>query len=221
MKSVYVNLGKIRDFLLSLLFVREDFSYAKILDSHIKEQPKIGGKIHAKPGFLYLLPYRNYVREMIWSFKFRNNKRVAILLGKLLADTLPEYLIEWEQFENFDNPLLICVPSSRKRILKRGFDQNHLIIQSFLKKGGAGFITYQKDAVKKIKHTPRQSRAKTRQERLNNPKDAFAVVNAPVIKGRNIILFDDILTTGATIKEVQKVLERAGARSIHLVVIAH
>lgn len=221
MKNVCVNLGKIWNFVLSQVFVREDFCYAKILKIHTQEQPKIAGKLHAKPAFLYLLPYKGYIRDMIWSFKFRNNKRVAKLLGKLLADSLLEYLIQWEKFENFTNPILITVPSSRKRILKRGFDQNYLIIQSFLHNSGDNFIEYKQDVVKKIKHTPRQSRTKTKQERLNNPKGAFVVANAPTVKNRNIVLFDDIYTTGATINEVSKQLKRAGARSIKLVVIAH
>ena len=191
---------KIKEYLLLILFERGTFSYQKIVSIHEKEQFKIQGVLLQKYSFLYLLPYKTYVREALWSLKFKNNKSVAKLFGTLLVDTLLEYLIEWEQFQNFDNPLLITVPSSRQSLRKRGFNQNDLIIKSFLEQGGQGFVSYHPNIIKKIKNTPRQSRTKNKQERLTNPKGAFAVANAHshLLRNRNIILFDDVLTSGAT-----------------------
>ncbi len=209
--------------LLSFIFTRKDFSYKKILSFHIQEKTKISGRSVRANNFLYILPYNTYIREVMWSLKFRNNKHVAHILGLLLYETFPEELILWEQFENFSDPLLITVPSSKQTVYRRGYDQNELIIKSFLKYGGNKFITYQPRVLKKIKHIPKQSRTKSKQERLKNPKGAFAVTNAhlSLIRGRNIILFDDILTTGATTKEIKKLLRKAEASQIKTVVIAH
>ena len=214
---------KLSDFCLRVLFVSEDFSYPKILTLHHAELSKIQGKQLQRDSFLHLLPYLGYIREVLWSLKFRNNKRVAYLLGRLLYEVLPEYLVQWEQFDNFTNPLLIIVPSSKQTLRKRGFNQNHLIIKSFLAHGGNRFIKYQPDVIKKIKNIPKQSRTESRAERLENPKGAFTISNrhATFIRGRNIILFDDILTTGATTKEITRVLKRAGAKQIKIVAIAH
>lgn len=223
MKKVRNNLGIIADFLLSLLFERENFCYAKILEQHTQELSKTQGILHSKEPFLYSLPYSGYARELLWALKFKNNKPVANLLGRLLWETLPEHLIEWGQFENFINPILITIPSSKQSLRKRGFNQNHLIIESFLKQGDAGFVSYQANTIKKIKDTPRQSRIKSKQERLDNPKDSFAIADKHLnlIKNKNIILFDDILTTGATTREAVRVLKKARVRQIKIVVIAH
>jgi len=214
---------KFTDFLLSIVFTKSVFSYRKILLMHQRESTKIQGAQFSSDNFLYLLPYKGYIRDLFWSIKFKNNKQATKLLSKLLYETLPEHVINWERFENFTNPLLITVPSSKKRIHKRGFDQNHVIIKSFLRYGGDNFVEYQPQALKKVKNTIRQSRTTSKQERLLNPRGAFAVANAHflTLKGRNIILFDDILTTGATTQEIKKLLHKAGACQIKIVVIAH
>lgn len=221
------NLGnyiqKFSAFLLSFLFTQELFSYKKIFEIHTKESRKIQGSLRHKEPFLYFLPYCGYTKKLIWSIKFKNNKSACSLLGKLLYEELPEQLIEWSLFENFDNPLAVCVPSSKKSQLKRGFNQNHVIISDFLKRGGSEFVQYQPNVVIKTKNVLAQSRTKTKQERLKNPQGAFAIANAhlPLIKNRNIILFDDVLTTGATTNEIKKLLHKAGASQIKVVVITH
>jgi len=219
------NLGniiiQIRDFSLSLLFERENFCYAKILEIHQQERSRIQETLLKKDGFLYLLPYRGYVRDVLWSFKFKNNKQVSILFGTLLYELLPDYLLKWEQSDNFFDPILITVTSSKQSILKRGFSQNDLVIKEFVKQGGGEFITYQSKVIRKIKNTVRQSRTASRKERLKNPQGSFMVSNVTSIQDRNIILFDDVLTTGATTNEVVKVLEQSGVKQIRVVVIAH
>jgi len=214
---------KFTDFLLSIIFTKHVFSYQKILSLYNKELGKIRGSQFESNGFTYLLPYKNYVRDLFWSIKFKNNKQATQLIGRLLYETLPEQIIRWEQFDNFTKPLLITVPSSKKRIYMRGFDQNHLIIKSFLRHGGNNFIEYKPQSLQKIKNTIHQSRTTSKQERLIHPQGAFAVTNSHLssIKNRNIILFDDILTTGATTQEVKKVLQKANVSQIKVVVIAH
>ncbi len=221
MKNVLKNLGTIWHFALSQMFERENFSYSKILSIHLQYTRKNVGSALQKDPFITLLPYKGIVREMIWSYKFKNNKELSRYFGLLLYEFLPGQLIEWEQFDGFDNPLLVSVPSSKKRLHERGFDHNHLILRRFLAEGGSSFVEYRPHVIKKIKHTQKQSWFSNKAERMRNPNGAFAVANAPLLKNRNILLFDDIYTTGATVSEVIKVLKESGAKQIKIVVLAH
>ena len=60
-----------------------------------------------------------------------------------------------------------------------------------------------------------------RKRRLNNLKDCFFIKNPGLVKGRNIIIFDDVVTTGATIKEARKTLKSAGAKKVIAFTLAH
>lgn len=72
----------------------------------------------------------------------------------------------------------------------------------------------------KTQDTPSQVSIKDREKRLNNIKGSFAVKNPELIKDRNIILIDDVSTTGATVTEAKKVLREAGAKKVIGVVVA-
>ncbi len=73
----------------------------------------------------------------------------------------------------------------------------------------------------KKRHTKAQSKTKSRKERLVNVKNSFVVRKAEKIKGKNIIIFDDVTTTGATLKEAKKVLKKAGAKKVYFMTMAH
>jgi competence protein ComFC len=113
------------------------------------------------------------------------------------------------------------VPISFFRRIKRGYNQNDLIIESFMKSGGKNFINWQKFNLLKWKHTKPQSQTKNRKQRMENQKNAFWLLSKKNIKGRNVILFDDVYTTGATIKEIKKVLKLAGVKKIKVIILAH
>ena len=74
--------------------------------------------------------------------------------------------------------------------------------------------------MKRIKDTKPQIKIKDYKERANNIKNAFELINRGKVKSKNIILVDDVYTSGATIKEVVKILKRAGAANIIALTIA-
>ena len=80
-------------------------------------------------------------------------------------------------------------------------------------------IKYLSDALIKIKDTNVQSTL-NKQKRLNNVKNAFKVQKQDIIKGKKIIILDDIYTTGSTVNECSKVLKQAGAKEIFVIIIA-
>lgn len=136
-------------------------------------------------------------------------------MAELMSGNLAEELAELELFENFGQPILVPIPISKSRLRERGYNQSELIAKNL-----SGFVVETKILIK-IKDTPRQARIENRQTRMQNVLGSFAVQNAELIQNRNIILIDDVATTGATLKEARKVLKNAGARKIIAFTFAH
>lgn len=141
--------------------------------------------------------------------------------GIALYDTLLEELAEFSLFYGKEKPLLIPIPISKKRFRKRGFNQTELIAQqmSFIDMGESFTLTT--NVLYKIKDTPSQMSIKDKRKRLHNLRGSFVVKNAALVRGKNVILLDDILTTGATLREAKRTLRAAGARKIICFALAH
>ncbi|MBU1557651.1 ComF family protein [Patescibacteria group bacterium] len=161
------------------------------------------------------------IKEAISSFKFRKNKRLAKIFAQILYDEILEHMSELETFSNFKKPILIPIPLSKQRMRERGFNQCELIAKemSILDKDSS--FVFEKNVLIKIKDTPHQSRAKNKKERLENLKKSFSVKQSEKIRGKNILLLDDVTTTGTTLKEASKTLRRYGAKKIICLTIAH
>ena len=81
------------------------------------------------------------------------------------------------------------------------------------------WITYNENVLIKIKDNTRQSSLNL-EGRTTNVKNVFKIIDENTVKGKNIILIDDIYTTGATLEECTKELKRAGAKTVLGLVIA-
>lgn len=152
-----------------------------------------------------------YVKKTIWLLKYRGVK----LLAKPMAE-----LITRRIFKNnvrYKNYIIIPIPLSKKRLRERGFNQSELIAKHIAAKMS---IMIKTDVLYKKIHTESQVSIKDRAKRLNNIKGSFAVKNREAVKNKNIILIDDVCTTGATISEARKVLREAGAKKIIGAVVA-
>ncbi len=175
-----------------------------------------------KYGTFSIVSYKNQlVRQSVWSLKFKNNRGIANLFAEIIYDTLAEELAEIKLSANFDNPILTPVPLSRQRLRERGYNQTALIARGLANLDQNNFFEYQEQILKKIKDTPPQSRSKNKTERQKNLKGCFKIANPVVVKNKNIILLDDVITTGATLDEASKILRRAGARKIFRVTFAY
>ena len=167
------------------------------------------------------LPYRaDVVRCAIVEIKDRPNKKIARLLGKVLYEFLRGELEDLRAFENFTRPVIIPVPITKKKKRKRGWNQCELILDGLAKVDRGHIFEIRNDVLEKIKETDDQV-GKTKEERHLNVKGSFAPRDRRVARGRNIIIFDDIVTTGATLREAKKALIDAGARRVICVALAH
>ncbi|OGD68809.1 hypothetical protein A3I18_01535 [Candidatus Campbellbacteria bacterium RIFCSPLOWO2_02_FULL_35_11] len=212
---------KIFVFLLDILFPRN--AIQKELDNISTEEflKRANKTSHADKNIITIFDYKNkLIREAIWSLKFRRNTRLAKIFAQIIYDEIMEDLSDMETFENFKNPILVPMPISAKRRRERGFNQCELIANELTNLNSEMFVLNKKSLIK-IKDTPPQSRMKNKKDRLENLKDCFAVRNKELIKGKNIILLDDVTTTGTTLKEARKVLRRHGAKKIICVTVAH
>lgn len=173
------------------------------------ESPPYG--VHA------LFRYRNpLVHDALWLLKFKGSGRMAKLLGTLLADAITDTLADERLFSNVSKPVLVPVPSSAKRSRERGWNQTEMLAREVAKRAS---LECRPDALRKVRHTKRQVHLH-RNDRLSNLDGAFEA-SGPIVRGRNIVLVDDIVTTGSTMKECSRALTAGGARCVLCFAVAH
>ena len=169
-----------------------------------------------------LYDYRDpTIKKAIWLLKYKNKRKIAEIFSRALYENMLEELSEMTLLENFHNPILIPIPLAPKRKAERGFNQSELLCQNLMKLDKLSNFTLHTDVLFKPKDTKHQAHLDNRRERLENLIGSFTVKNEESIKNRNIILIDDITTTGATLSEAKKVLKKAGAKKIIAFTLAH
>lgn len=169
-----------------------------------------------------LYDYRDpVIKKAIWFLKYKHKKRIAYIFSLVLYNRILEELSELSLLENFHDPILIPIPLAPKRKKERGFNQSELLCQNLIKLDNSANFTLLTDILFKPKDTKHQAHVHNRRERLENLIGSFNVKNAEKIKDRNIILIDDITTTGATLSEAKKTLKQAGAKKIIAFTLAH
>lgn len=110
-----------------------------------------------------------------------------------------------------DNPLLIPVPLRRKRLNWRGFNQAGLLAKNI---SDAYCMSYRDDILIRIADPKHQADIKAKEDRINNVRNNFTVKDSESLRGRTVILVDDICTTGATINECARVLKESRAKRV-------
>lgn len=147
--------------------------------------------------------YEGALKEAIHLLKFNKHRRLAKPLAELLAE-----------FDLAGSDALIPVPVHLNQLRQREFNQTALIAKHL---GKLIHIPLMIDGLKKVKDTAAQIDV-DRKERLRNLKKAFAA--AETVKGRRILLLDDVITTGATMRECAQTLTKAGAAEVTVVALA-
>lgn len=162
------------------------------------------------------------VRNMIHAIKYRGVSSLSTICGRALADRLTEEIAERQMFGRFTEPLIVAVPLAPKRLRERGFNQASLIARGMAQTFMPPIIVTE-HVLERIKDTSPQARIKDKRTRIKNISGAFSVPRNKVshVSGRDIILVDDVTTTGATLCEAAHALRQAGAREILLCAVAH
>lgn len=156
--------------------------------------------------------YEGVIRELIHKFKYQNKEHLSSLLAKLLIEFICQYRIDLDIFN-----LAIPIPLDIIRLREREFNQSELIAR---KVAGEFSLPLSCSNLWRKYHRAAQMELKE-EERRENVKGCFALRNPKAVKGKNIILIDDVITTGATCSEAAAVLKTAGAGSVWVLALAN
>lgn len=166
--------------------------------------------------------YRNKnIKKCIWLFKYKNKKSIASIFADTMYPRILEEISERKLIENFKNPILIPIPLSKKRFRERGFNQAELLCEEIVKLDKKENLELLNNALIRTVDKEHQAKIEDRKKRIANIIGCFKVINENLINGKNIILIDDVTTTGATLSEAKKILKGAGARKVIAFTIAH
>ncbi|MCB6183541.1 ComF family protein [Leeia sp. TBRC 13508] len=152
--------------------------------------------------------FSDSIRGLIHQYKYDGKSFDAKLLVNLMIDRLPDIPLA--------NLIFLPIPLHEKKLRERGYNQSALLAKQLSKRSGA---RYQEGWIVKTESTPSQQ-GLDRRARLKNLAEAFFLPSPDDIRHQHIMLIDDVMTTGATLETVAKLLKRAGAASVHGWVIA-
>ena len=153
--------------------------------------------------------YESGVRRSLLRFKFHGTRNYATAYGRLLAMKLRQ-----QDPEGFE--VLTWIPVSRLRKIRRGYDQVELLARAV----GRELDMEPVSALKKVRHNRQQSRIVEPARRRANVLGVYQVTEPELVRGKRVLLLDDILTTGATAAEAGRVLLTAGAKEVHCAAVA-
>lgn len=153
--------------------------------------------------------YEDDFRASILRFKFGGCSFYADYYGPWLARAV-------EQRLGRDFDLLTYVPVSPLRRRRRGYDQSRLLARAV---GALLGMEPVSTLHKSSRHRP-QSRTVDREERQSNIRGAFRIRDPEAVRGKRILLIDDVLTTGATVSEAGCVLLEVGAKTVDVAALA-
>ena len=148
--------------------------------------------------------YEAVLHDAVHAFKYGGNLTLGERLGRLMADH------EYPSFRIEDYDLVVPVPLHRRRLRQRGFNQSVLLAREISKRRG---IPLDFLALRRVVDTESQAGLK-KDERRSNMKRAFDVPDPERIRGRRVLLVDDVHTTGSTLGECANTLLRGGAESV-------
>ena len=153
------------------------------------------------------------VEKIIYQFKYHLVKDLGLYLQQILTDFLSQKI---NNHYLLDIDLIIPVPLSKKKFLSRGFNQSDILARGVSAKFGWVVLS---DAVYR-RHCLKSQVDLGYRERLKNVQGVFKVKERNLIRGKKILIIDDVLTTGSTVSELAKVLKQAGAREVWGLVLA-
>jgi ComF family protein len=156
---------------------------------------------------LYRADQASPLIDALHRFKYGRDITLAGPLGEFLASHAPLAI---------DQDLVVAVPLHLERLRWRGFNQSLALAGAVAQAAGRPLI---RTALEKQHATPPQV-GLGEVERRHNVKGAFTMRRPGAVRGRSVLLIDDVMTTGATVDECARTLRRAGARRVDVLVLA-
>ena len=153
--------------------------------------------------------YDKSVKNLIYKLKYSSDKYLSEYMAKFMCE---EILLN-----NIEFDLVVSVPLHKKRYKKRGYNQSALLGKEIAKKFN---VEFDDNSLKRIINTKTQT-SLTYEERQKNLNHAFELKDNYNVKGKNILLVDDVFTTGATVEKCSELLFNNGAKNVYVITFAH
>ena len=173
----------------------------------------------AEPPFERAVAYGSYdagLRDLIHVLKFQQVRPAVAVLGRMLAETIAKL----EQTMPSGMIAVIPVPLHRHKRNQRGFNQAEMIARLALKELAQPKRFELRSGILQRRRETGSQIGLTRHQRHENLRGAFVVSDPTRILNRDILLVDDVLTTGTTASECARVLRRAGAARVWVATVA-
>ncbi|MFZ3212944.1 MAG: ComF family protein [Terriglobales bacterium] len=170
----------------------------------------------AAPPFVRAVAYGSYdggLRELIHLLKYGRVRPAAGVLGRMLAEVIQGFGSE------FRAAVIVPVPLHRSKLRQRGFNQAEEIARAALKNLDRSGLTLAAGVLDRKRATESQT-GLTDHQRQENVRGAFLVTSPELIKDQDVLLVDDVFTTGATASECARVLRRRGADRVFVATVA-
>ncbi len=164
--------------------------------------------IHKVASFMIFRP-GGVLQKMLYQLKYQKNKEIGHWLGQQMGDHLSDWLAEID--------VLIPVPIHTTRRKKRGYNQSEIIAEGIVE---CTRLALDSQSLTKIRHNESQTN-KTKLERIENVKGAYALSPTHDLDGKNILLLDDVITTGSTtLACVEELYSKSKPSSVSLLYVA-
>lgn len=152
------------------------------------------------------IEYNNISKRLILDFKYKNKTYMSNYIANIMKEKL--------EIENIEFDCILYVPLHKKRLKKRGFNQSKKIaikLEKLINKPSYD-ILIRKKYTKPLYNLSKEQRNKVL-------KNVFEIKNEINLKNKNILLVDDIFTTGATVNEISKILKLEGVNKVYVITL--
>ena len=159
---------------------------------------------------IYIFKYEGLIRNLIIDYKFNEKSYMYVCFVKCILENEKIY----KKLQSYD--AIISVPISKKRMKERGYNQSFLIAKELSNRIK---IDLQTNCLWKTKHIIEQSKL-NKEQRKENIQNVYELKNGEILNNKQILLIDDIYTTGNTVNECAKILQQGTPKKIDVLVLA-
>jgi ComF family protein len=148
--------------------------------------------------------YSNELEKLVCQLKYQRCIRLGILLGKIIGTEGQSI------FDEIECDMIIPVPLHRTRYRERGYNQSEVLCRGLIQFVSVPFYN---NLLIRHRNTITQTKLSA-QQRQENVRNAFSVCRSEILHNKNVLLVDDIITTGATMNSCAKILKIAGVKDV-------
>jgi ComF family protein len=169
------------------------------------------------PRFHFAVSFAGYdgaLRRLVHLLKYEQLRPAAQVLGAKLAQA-----VDPSRFDGEEPVLVIPVPLHKKKLRQRGFNQSEMIARAAMRHLPTSRFELLAGCLRRTRETASQT-GLTRHQRRENVRGAFVVAREEKLRGRSVLLVDDVYTTGTTLNECARVIRAAGAKQVVVATVA-